>query len=369
MNVPLLDLKRQYRTIKAELDKAVQEVVESQQFIMGPVVARFEDEVAAYCGVMHAVGVSSGTDALLLSLMALGVGPGDEVITTPFTFFATAGSIARLGARPVFADIDPEDYNIDPLRIEALITPRTKAIMPVHLFGQLCAMDEICAIAARHGVPVIEDAAQAIGAAKDDRKACSFGLAGCLSFFPSKNLGGYGDGGMVLTNDEGFFKQLKLLRMHGMEPKYYHKAIGGNFRLDTLQAAVLSVKLRYLDEWSEARRRNAAQYRRLFAGTPFVGLPVEKPGYTHIYNQFVVTVPKRDAVIECLKKAGIGADIYYPVPLHMQECFGYLGHKNGSFPVAERAAAEVLALPIFPELSIDEIEAVAGTILKALSDN
>ncbi len=355
MNVPLLDLKAQYAPIRDEIEPVIREVIESQYFINGPQVAACERDVAAYCGAAHAVGVSSGTDALLIALMNEGIGPGDEVVTTPYTFFATAGSIARVGARPVFVDIDPVTYNIDPARVEAAVTPRTKAIMPVHLYGQLADMDPICAIAARHSLVVIEDAAQAIGSAHGGRRAGSIGAYGCFSFFPSKNLGCFGDGGMVTTQDPVRAEKLAVMRMHGMKPKYIHRFIGGNFRFDTLQAAVVQVKLRHLDAWTEGRRRNAARYDRLFreAGLVDHGL-VRTPAVTtdrHIFNQYVVRVPRRDALIEHLKKAQVGCEVYYPVPLHLQECFAHLGHNAGDFPESERAAAETLALPVYPELT------------------
>jgi dTDP-4-amino-4,6-dideoxygalactose transaminase len=370
MNVPLLDLKAQYAPIRAEIEPVIREVVESQYFINGPQVAACERDVAAYCGAAHAVGVSSGTDALLIALMNEGIGPGDEVVTTPYTFFATAGCIARVGARPVFVDIDPVTFNIDPARVEAAVTPRTRAIMPVHLYGQLADMDPICAVAARHGLVVIEDACQAIGAAHRGRRAGAIGAYGCFSFFPSKNLGCFGDGGMVTTNDPARAEKLAVLRMHGMKPKYIHRFIGGNFRFDTLQAAVVQVKLRHLDAWTEGRHRNAARYDRLFrdAGLVDRGL-VRTPVVTtdrHIFNQYVVRVPRRDALIEHLKKAQVGCEVYYPVPLHMQECFAYLGHKAGDFPESERAAAETLALPVYPELNDDQAAYVVDSIREFL---
>ena len=366
MNVPLLDLKAQYAAIRSEIEPVVHEVMESQLFINGPQVAACERDVAAYCGAAHAVGVSSGTDALLIALMTEGIGPGDEVITTPYTFFATAGSIARTGARPVFVDIDPVTFNIDPGRIEAAVTPRTKAIMPVHLYGQLADMDSILAIAARHGLAVIEDAAQAIGSAHGGRRAGTLGAYGCFSFFPSKNLGCFGDGGMVTTNDTARAEKLVVMRMHGMKPKYIHKFIGGNFRFDTLQAAVVQVKLRHLDAWTEARRRNAARYDRLFreSGLAAGGL-VRTPAITtdrHIFNQYVIRADRRDALIAHLRTAQVGCEIYYPVPLHLQECFAYLGHKKDDFPESERAAVETLALPVYPELTDAQAAYVVETI-------
>jgi dTDP-4-amino-4,6-dideoxygalactose transaminase len=352
--VPLLDLKAQYATIREEVHAAMDRVVESQHFIMGPEVKALEEEVAAYSQCRFGIGVSSGTDALLVSLMAIGIQPGDEVITTPYTFFATAGSIARLGARPVFVDIDPRTYNIDPALIEEAITERTRAIMPVHLFGQMADMGPIMEIAGRHGLYVIEDAAQAIGAEYKGRRAGSIGHLGCFSFFPSKNLGAFGDGGMVVTNDSELAKRVDLLRKHGAEPKYHHKLVGGNFRLDALQAAVLRVKLRYLDEWTAARQRNAALYRDLFAaaGTP-VELPYEAGYRRHIYNQFVIRSERRDELMDYLRERRIGTEVYYPVPMHLQECFAQLDHVSGAYPDSERAAAQTLALPIYPELTAE----------------
>lgn len=362
MRVPLLDLKAQYAGIKGEVLAAVGEVLESQICIMGPRVAELEEQVAQLSGSRYAVGMSSGTDALLASLMALGIGPGDEVITSPFTFFATAGSIARVGARSVFVDIEPRTFNIDPRRIEQAITPRTKAIIPVHLFGQMCDMDPIMEVARKHGLFVIEDAAQAISASYKGRKAGSIGTVGCFSFFPSKNLGGAGDGGMVVTNDPEVYERLLLMRSHGSNPKYYHKVIGGNFRLDPIQAAVLLVKLPHLNAWSEARRRNAEAYNRIFAGSR-IKTPWVHPDMVSIYNQYVIRAPQRDALVQHLKDATIGVEIYYPVPLHLQECFSDLGYREGDLPESENAAKEVLALPIYAELSSEQIEYVGETIL------
>ncbi len=361
--VPLLDLRAQYATMRDEIDDAVKRVVESQYFILGPEVDALEREIAEYCGSSHAIGVSSGTDALLIALMALGVGPGDEVVTTPFTFFATAGTVARLGARTVFVDIEPDTFNIDPAGIERALTPRTKAIIPVHLFGRLADMDAVMSIARGAGVAVVEDAAQAIGAHDAaDRRAGSIGDMGAFSFFPSKNLGAFGDAGMVTTSDHGLDRLLRQLRVHGMEPKYFHSLVGGNFRLDALQAAVLRVKLQYLDSWHEARRHNAARYRELFAQVAIerLVLPEDVPG--HIYNQFVIRVPDRDALRAHLAAAGIGTEVYYPLPLHMQECFADLGCREGDFPHSERAAREVLALPIYPELEDSALERVVAAI-------
>lgn len=361
MGVPLLDLKAQYATLRNELNEALLRVAESQHFILGPEVEALEREVAEYSRCKHGIGVSSGTDAILVALMALGIGPGDEVITTPFTFFATGGCVSRVGAKPVFVDIEPQTFNIDPALIEAAITPRTKAIIPVHLYGQMAEMDAIMAIATRHHLAVIEDAAQAIGAEYKGRRAGSIGTMGCFSFFPSKNLGGFGDGGMVVTNDDALGAKLRLLRTHGMQPKYYYKLIGGNFRLDAIQAAVLRVKLKHLDAWSEARQRNAAWYRAHLP-SPSIGLPVEAPDRRHIYNQFMIRITHRDRVAAVLKQAGIGHEIYYPVPLHLQECFADLGYAPGSMPVSEAAALDVLALPIYPELTETALKEVAAAL-------
>jgi dTDP-4-amino-4,6-dideoxygalactose transaminase len=353
MKVPLLDLQAQYATIRQEVRAAIDRVCDSQHFILGPEVAALEEEIAAFAGARFAVGVSSGTDALLAALMALRISPGDEVITTTFSFFATAGVIARLQARPVFVDIEPETFNLDPEDVGAKITPRTKAILPVHLFGRCANMPAIMDVASSAGIAVVEDAAQAIGA-KDDlgRQAGTIGSMGCFSFFPSKNLGGFGDGGMVVTNDGELAERLRTLRVHGGKPKYHHRVIGGNFRLDALQAAVLRVKLKHLPEWTEGRRRNAERYREFFreAGLgELTGLPKDIPG--HIYNQFVIRCPERDRLQVFLREHGIETEVYYPLPLHVQECFLSLGRKIGDFPHAETAALEVLALPIYPELT------------------
>jgi len=362
MEVPLLDLKGQYATIREQVMKAVAEVLESQVCIGGPKVAELEKQVAAVSNCEYAVGVSSGTDAILNCLMSMEIGPKDEIITTPFTFFATVGCIARVGAKPVLIDIDPRTYNIDPNLIEAAVTKRTRAIMPVHLYGQMADMDPIMEVARRRKLAVIEDAAQSITSTYKGRKAGSIGTAGCFSFFPSKNIGGIGDGGMVVTNDETLFKRLMMMRNHGSEPKYYHKYVGGNFRLDPVQAAALLVKLPHLDDWSEARRRNAAYYNKRFAGTA-VQTPWISPDCKTIYNQYCIRVPRRDELVAHLKAAKIGCEIYYPVPAHMQECFAYLGYKRGDFPEAERAAGEILALPIYPELTRPMQDAVVETII------
>ncbi len=353
MKVPLLDLQAQYATIRWEVGTAIDRVCESQVFILGPEVAACEHEIASFCGASHAIGVSSGTDALLVALMAAGVGAGDEVITSPFTFFATAGVIARLGARPVFVDIEEENFNLDAGEVESKISARTTAILPVHLFGRCADMEAISEIAGRHGLAVIEDAAQSIGATDPQgRSAGTIGELGCFSFFPSKNLGAFGDAGMVVTQDAKLAEIVRVLRVHGGKPKYYHKQIGGNFRLDALQAAVLRVKLRYLPLWTAARRQNARRYRELFAQAGLsrpVTVPQDVAG--HIYNQFVIRCAERDALQAFLREQEIDTEIYYPVPLHLQECFAGLGHRAGEFPRAEAAAREVLALPIYPELS------------------
>jgi dTDP-4-amino-4,6-dideoxygalactose transaminase len=350
MHVPLLDLKAQYATIKSEVDAAIAEVLESQHFILGPKVDQCEKDIATYSACSYAIGVSSGSDALLACLMAENIGPGDEVITTPYTFFATAGAIARLGARPVFVDIDPATYNLDPSLISSRVNGRTRAIIPVHLYGQMADMDAVMRVANEHGLVVIEDAAQAIGAEYKGHRAGSIGHYGCFSFFPSKNLGCAGDGGMVVTNDTQRAEKLRILRGHGSKPKYYHKVVGGNFRLDAIQAAVVSAKLPYLDNWTAARQRNARRYDQLFGET---GLPVGLPAVVtdrHIFNQYVIRLSGRDELQTHLHKNGVGTEVYYPIPMHLQECFAYLGHAVGAFPESERAAKQTLALPIHPEL-------------------
>lgn len=388
MKIPLLDLKAQYATIRSEVRAAIDDVCESQHFILGPQVESFESEVACLSQVRFAIGVSSGTDALLIALMAIDIKPGDEVITTPYTFFATAGAIARLGAKPVFVDIDPNTYNIDAHLIGDAITSRTRAIIPVHLYGQQADMAAIMEIAGRRKLYVIEDAAQAIGSEGEGGRAGAIGHFGCFSFFPSKNLGGFGDGGMVVSNDAELAKKVKLLRNHGYSPKYYNKVVGGNFRLDAIQAAVLRVKLKYLDEWTAARQRNASLYRRLFTEAGLcrdtvdsgardvnakpcsvgqdcidgIGLPFESPQSRHIYNQFVIRCARRDQLAEYLKEQGIGTEVYYPVPMHLQECFKDLGYKAGDFPVSEGAANQTLALPIYPELTPEMISTVVNAI-------
>ena len=366
MQVPLLDLKAQYAAIRDDVLAKINEVLDSQRCIGGPLVEELECAIAGVCNCTYAVGVSSGTDALVNSLMSLGIGEGDEVITTPFTFFATAGSIARLGAKPVFVDIDPVTYNINPALIEAAITDHTKAIMPVHLFGQMADMDPIMQIAGQASLAVVEDAAQAISATYKGKKAGQMGTCGCFSFFPSKNLGGIGDGGMIVTNDEEFYHRLLIMRNHGMEPKYYHTYVGGNFRLDPIQAAALLVKLPHLDHWSKARRKNAAYYTKKFDGT-VVQTPVISDDCVSIYNQYVIRVPRRDEVVKHLQTRQIGCEIYYPVPMHLQACFAYLGQANGSFPESEKAANDVMALPVYPELTHDMQDHVVKTILDFLN--
>jgi dTDP-4-amino-4,6-dideoxygalactose transaminase len=373
MNVPLLDLKAQYLSIKSDVDAAVAAVMESQHFILGPMVERCEEAIATYCSCAYGIGVSSGSDALLVCLMVEGIGPGDEVITTPYTFFATAGAIARVGATPVFVDIDPATYNIDAAQIESRITARTRAIIPVHLYGQMAEMDAVMAVADQHGLVVIEDAAQAIGAEHDGRRAGSVGHYGCVSFFPSKNLGAAGDGGMVVTNDPRRAERVRCLRAHGANPKYYHKVLGGNFRLDAIQAAVVSAKLPHLDSWTAARQRNATQYDQLFAEAglaaagPRQEQRVDLPRVVsdrHIFNQYVIRVPDRDRLKAALQSRGVSTEVYYPVPMHLQECFAYLGHSVGAFPESERAARETLAIPVLPELS----EAQARYVVACLRD-
>lgn len=366
MNVPLLDLTAQYRSIRLEIDEAVSEVMASQRFILGPKVTECEEKIAGYCGAKHAVGVTSGTDALLIALMAEGIGSGDEVITTPYTFFATAGGIARVGARPVFVDIEPDSFNTNPDLIEEKITERTRAIIPVHLYGQMADMTRIMEIANRHKLIVIEDAAQALGADSEAGKAGSIGHYGCYSFFPSKNLGAAGDAGMIVTQDADRAETLRKLRMHGAQPKYYHSLIGGNFRLDALQAAIISAKLPHLDGWIEGRRKNASLYYDLLKSARLceqsrVVLPEEVCG-RHTFNQYVIRVRNRDQLRARLTDRGIGTEIYYPVPLHLQECFSYLKHKRGDFPESESAADSTLALPVYPELSEEQLRYVVESI-------
>lgn len=366
MNVPLLDLKEQNSTLRPEIEAALARVLDTNGFILGGEVAALEQELAAYCGVKHAIGCASGSDAILLALMAYDIGPGDEVITTPYSFFATVSAITRLGATPVFVDIDPVTYNLDTVQVEAAITSRTKAIEPVHLYGQCADMAALREIVGRHNIPLVEDAAQAIGAEEDGVQAGAIGEIGCFSFYPSKNLGGMGDGGFITTNDDALAKKLLALRVHGSEEKYYHKYVGLNSRLDGFQGAVLRVKLPHLDAWTDKRRANADNYRRLFTDLGLaeqVGIPYERDNAKHIYNQYVIRVPgRRDELRTHLTEKGIGTDIYYPVPLHLQECFAYLGYRPGDMPESEKAALETLALPIYPELNLEQQQYVAESI-------
>ena len=368
MKVPLLDLRAQYAPLRNDLIEAVTRVCDSQQFILGQEVEALERALADRLEVSHAIAASSGTDAILAVLMALGIGPGDEVITSTYSFFATAGCVARVGATPVLVDIVPATFNVDPEAVRAAITSRTRAIMPVHLFGLSADMDPILDLAAASGIPVIEDACQAIGARYKGRQTGTMGTASCFSFFPSKNLGAFGDGGLVTTNDAALAHELRLLRNHGAEPKYIHKRIGGNFRLDALQAAVLRVKLPHLPRWTEMRRANAQRYHALFgeAGLDTAVLPVEPPGLTHIFNQYVIRIPGRDAVRERLAASGIGTEIYYPVPFHRQECFKALGYTPTAFPHADEAAATSLALPVYGELTAEQQYAVVHGVASAL---
>jgi dTDP-4-amino-4,6-dideoxygalactose transaminase len=375
--VPLLDLKPQYAALSDEINAAIHSVVSDQAFILGPRVEAFEAAVASYCGVKEAIGISSGTDALMVAMMAMGIGAGDEVITTPYTFFGTVGTIVRIGAKPVLVDIDPLTFNLDASRIGDAVTRQTRAIAPVHLFGQTADMATIRNLAREHHLDIIEDAAQAIGARFEEQMAGSMGHVGCLSFFPTKNLGGFGDGGMVLTDDRVLAQTCRSLRNHGMEPKYFHARVGGNFRLDALQAAVLQVKLPHLDRWQDGRRANAADYRKYFAQAGIsrkpevllqdglldgVVLPSEAPHCHHVYNQFVIYTPQRDALLAWLRKHDVGCEIYYPLALHMQECFLNLGYSEGDFPHAERAAKMSLALPIYPDLSQAQLQRVVSVI-------
>jgi dTDP-4-amino-4,6-dideoxygalactose transaminase len=365
MNVPLLDLQAQYRPLREEILAAMARVADSQRFIMGPEIEALERELARMLGITHAIAVSSGTDALLLALMALDVNAGDEVIVPTYSFFATAGCVERLGARPVFVDIDPITFNADPDLVADAITPRTKAIVPVHLFGQSAELDPIMRTADRAGIPVVEDAAQAVGATYKSRPVGGIGAVGCFSFFPSKNLGAFGDAGLVTTNDDALATRARLLRVHGMEPKYYHRLVGGNFRMDALQAAILRVKAPHLSRWTEARRTNAARYRALFDASGLdaaITLPNEPADRLHIYNQFVIRTPERDALKRHLDEQGIGNEIYYPVPFHLQPCFAHLGGRRGQFPHAERAADESLAIPIYGELTREQQETVVSAI-------
>ena len=382
MQVPLLDLKGQYAPLRAEIEAAIRQVCDEQRFVLGPRVAELEAQVAEYSQTKHGLGLSSGTDALLLALMALDIRPGDEVITTPFTFFATAGVIARLGARPFFCDIDPATFNLDPQAVRAALAERCelrgdrlvnratggviKALIPVHLYGQMADIDAFMALARQYRLAVIEDAAQAIGAAlADGRRAGSIGDIGCLSFFPTKNLGAFGDAGMCVTNDTALHERMRILRVHGGEPKYYHSLIGGNFRLDELQAAVLVIKLRHLDSWTLARQANAEHYDALLQAADLgaaVQVPTRVPKCRHIFNQYVIRTPQRDELRAHLAAVGVGTEVYYPVPLHAQQCFAYLEHEPDDFPESQRAAQEVLALPIYPELTAEQREYVVQEI-------
>jgi dTDP-4-amino-4,6-dideoxygalactose transaminase len=361
MAVPLIDLKRQYAPIRDNIDRTVKQVLDHGQFILGPEMKKFESEIAEYCGVKHALGVASGTDALLLALHACGVGPGDEVITSAFSFFASAGVISRLGARPVFVDIDPDIFNIDPNLIEKAITPKTGAILPIHLFGQCADMDPINEIASKHRIKVVEDAAQAIGARYKDRHAGTWGDIGCFSFFPTKNLGCAGDGGMIVTNDDALADTVRILRVHGGKSEYVHEIVGYNSRLDTLQAALLSVKLPHLSQWTEARRKNAARYDEAFKNLPIKTPEVKEWAY-HIYNQYTIALDRRDELMVWLKEKQIGHKVYYPVPFHMQECFGDLEYSNGDLPQSEWAAQSVISIPIFGEMTPEEQDEVIGAV-------
>jgi len=357
--IHMVDVVGQYRRIQGEIDDAVRAVLDSGRFILGPEVGAFEKSAAEYLGARYAVGCASGTDALQIALMALGVGPGDEVITTPFSFVATTETIVLLGATPVYLDIRPDSFNIDPAGLERAITPNTKAIIPVHLYGQPADMDEIMSVAARHGIPVIEDAAQAFGASYRDAKVCTIGAIGCISFFPSKNLGCFGDGGMLTTASEELWEKMKVIVSHGSRTRYHHEVLGVNSRLDTIQAAILSVKLRYLDDWNRARREAAEKYDERLKGYPVV-LPVRMPDRSHIFHQYTLRVPERDRLATHLSKQGIPFGIYYPIPLHRQEAFSKSG--TGSFPVAEKASAEVISLPMHTELTDPHLNTIAGTI-------
>lgn len=365
MNIPLLDLKAQFQPLRAEIMAAVQTVCDEQGFILGPRVAAFEESVAKYVGARYAIGCASGSDALLLSLMAMGVGPGDEVVTVPFTFFATAGAVSRLGAKPVFIDIQPDTFNLDPTRIEQAVTSRTRAVIPVHLFGQCADMPAINQIAKAKRIQVIEDACQAIGAGQGGKRAGVLADTACFSFFPSKNLGGFGDGGMITTDNQGLADALAMLRVHGSRVRYLHEAVGINSRLDALQAVVLDIKLKYLDQWAEGRRRNAARYEQLFQQAGLmnrVTLPATNTGNFHVYNQYTVRVSQRDELRTHLKEKGVGTEIYYPLPMHLQQCYQDLGYRKGAFPVSERAAEEVLSLPIYAELTDAQLTYVVEMI-------
>jgi len=368
MKVPLIDLRGQHQFLRPQLLEAVERVIDSQQFVLGSEVEALEEEIADYCTAEFAIGCASGSDALLLALMSLDLKAGDEVITTPFTFFATGASITRLGAHPRFVDIDPRTYNIDPAQVEAAINPKTRAILPVHLYGQCADMDRLLEISKRHGLPIIEDAAQAIGAEDRGRRAGSMGQIGCFSFYPTKNLGGAGDGGMLVTEEPALAQRLRRLRVHGGKTEYHHDEVGINSRLDALQAAILRVKFKHLDEWSEARREKAAFYTELLEET---GLNVEftppfvRSSVRHIFHQYVIRAPQQsDEVIKHLSLHGVGSKVYYPVPLHLQECFAYLGYRNGQFPEAESAAKQTLALPCFPEITEEQQRYVVDVLAR-----
>ncbi len=362
MRVPLLDLTRQYASIKDKIDDAIQRVLDHGRFIMGPELKEFESNLADYCAVKNGIGVASGTDALLLSLRALGVGPGDEVITSTFTFFSTAGVISRLGARPVFVDIDPRTFNLDPENVAGAITKKTRVVVPVHLYGQIAEMDEISAIAGKHNLAIVEDAAQAIGAVYKGKKAGSFGRTACFSFFPSKNLGAYGDAGFIATDDDDLADLIRKLRVHGAKPKYYHSLIGYNSRLDTVQAAVLMVKLKYLPDWHEARRERAARYDDMLKNVQQIATPLVHGHNYHIYHQYTLIAEDRDGLKDFLKTREIGIDTYYPLPLHLQDCYSDLGYRRGDLPVSERLSEKVISLPIFPELTNEEQDFVVESI-------
>ncbi len=368
MQVPFLDLKAQYSSIKDEVMQAVDTVCQSQLLCLGPAVAEFEEKIAEYCGCKYAIGVSSGSDALLVSLMALGIKAGDEVITTPFTFFATAGAITRLGGKAVFVDIEPDSFNIDPAKIEEKITDKTHAIIPVHLYGQIAQMKPIIEISKKYDLAIVEDAAQAIGATQDGIKCGNFGDFGCFSFYPTKNLGAFGDAGLVTTNNEKLAEKVKLIRTHGENPRYFYKMIGGNFRLDAIHGAVLSVKLKYLDEWNGKRRQNAAIYDDFFANSS-IKTPKIAKNNASIYNNYTINVPKRDQLQKYLAEKGISSAVFYPKPLHLQECFAELGYKEGDLPIAEQICSRVLSLPFYPELAAEQIEYAANAVLEFYSSD
>ncbi len=361
MKLQMVDVVGQYQKMKTEIDAAIHKVIDSGQFVLGKEVGEFECKVAGYLGMRYAVGCASGTDALQVAMMALGIGPGDEVITTPFTFVATTETIALLGAKPVYVDIDPKTFNIDPARIEQAITSKTKAILPVHLYGQPADMDAIVAIAKKHNLKVIEDAAQALGASYKGKKVCSFGDVGCISFFPSKNLGAFGDAGMVVTNDQALGEKMRMIIVHGSKERYHHEILGVNSRLDTLQAVVLAVKLPYLEAWNASRRRFAAMYNELLSGTPTT-LPEVSPLSQHIFHQYTIRAPKRDALADHLKEKNIPHGIYYPIPLHLQKAFVMAGNKKGDFPITEKAADEVLSLPMHTELTEEQLVYITNAI-------